>query len=108
MQTFSIRDLRERTGDITRAAESGEMAVVAKHGEPIFLTVPFDEFLLQHGVKVDVAIKLFATDVLTLAKASRFAGLPQEAFIEILGSIGIPAVKYDPAELDEELKLLQQ
>jgi antitoxin (DNA-binding transcriptional repressor) of toxin-antitoxin stability system len=108
MQTFSIRDLRERTGDITRAAESGELAVVAKHGEPIFLTVPFDEFLLQHGVKVDVAIKLFATQVLTLAKAARFAGLSQEAFIEILGSIGIPTVTYDPAELDEELKLLQQ
>ncbi|MEC4723341.1 UPF0175 family protein [Noviherbaspirillum sp. CPCC 100848] len=108
MQTFSVRDLRERTGDITRAAESGEMAVVAKHGEPIFLTVPFDEFLLQHGVKLDVAVKLFATDVLTLAKAARFAGLSQEAFIEILGSIGIPAVKYDPTELDEELKLLEQ
>ena len=108
MQTFSIRDLRERTGDITRAAESGEMTVVAKHGEPIFLTVPFDDFLLRHGVKVDVAVKLFATDVLTLAKAARFAGLSQEAFIEILGSIGIPAVKYDPAELDNELRLLQR
>jgi predicted HTH domain antitoxin len=108
MQTFSIRDLRERTGDITRAAESGEMTVVAKHGEPIFLTVPFDDFLLQHGVKVDVAVKLFTTDILTLAKAARFAGLSQEAFIELLGSIGIPAVNYDPAELDEELRLLQR
>jgi len=108
MQTFSIRDLRERTGDITRAAESGEMTVIAKHGEPVFLTVPFDDFLLQHGVKVDVAVKLFATDVLTLAKAARFAGLSQEAFIEIVGSIGIPAVKYDPAELDAELMLLQR
>jgi len=108
MQTFSIRDLRERIGDITRAAESGEMTVIAKHGEPVFLTVPFDDFLLQHGVKVDVAVKLFATDVLTLAKAARFAGLSQEAFIEIVGSIGIPAVKYDPAELDAELMLLQR
>ena len=108
MQTFSIRDLRERTGDITRTAESGEMAVVAKHGEPIFLTIPFDDMLIQHGVKVDVAIKLFATDVLTLAKAARFSGLSQEAFIEILGSIGIPTVKYDPAELDDELKLMQE
>lgn len=108
MQTFSVRDLRKRTGDITRAAESGEIAVVAKHGEPIFLTVPFDDFLLQHGVKVDVAVKLFATDVLTLAKVARVAGLPQEVFIEILGSIGIPTVKYDPAEIEEELKLLQQ
>lgn len=108
MQTFSIRDLRERTGEITRTAESGELAVVAKHGEPVFLTVPFDELLLRHGVKVDVAIKLFSTDVLSLPKAARFAGLSQEAFIEILGSIGVPAVKYAPSELDEEFKLLQQ
>jgi antitoxin (DNA-binding transcriptional repressor) of toxin-antitoxin stability system len=108
MQTFSIRDLRERTGDITRAAESGEITVVAKHGEPVFLTVPFDDFPLQHGVKVDVAVKLFATDVLPLARAARFAGVSQEAFTEILGSIGIPAVKYDPAEIDDEMKLLQR
>jgi antitoxin (DNA-binding transcriptional repressor) of toxin-antitoxin stability system len=85
MQTFSIRDLPERTGDITRAAESGEITVVAKHGEPVFLTVPFDDFLLHHGVKVDVAVKLFATDVLTLAKAAKLAGVSREAFIEILG-----------------------
>jgi predicted HTH domain antitoxin len=108
MQTFSIRDLRERIGELTRAAKSGELAVVAKHGEPIFLTVPFDDLLLQLGVKVDVAIKLFSTDVLTLPKAARLAGMSQEAFIEVLGSIGIPTVKYDPAELDDELKLLQQ
>lgn len=108
MQSFSIRDVRERAGDITRTAEAGELAVVAKHGEPIFLTVPFDDLLLRHGVKVDVAIKLFATDVVSLSKAARFAGLSQEAFIEILGSISIPAVKSEASELDDELTLLQK
>ena len=107
MKAFTIRDLRERTGDMIRAAESSELTVISKHGEPVFLAVPFDDFLLQHGVKVDVAVKLFATKVLTLAKAARLAGLSQESLIEILGSICIPAVKCDPAELEAEMKLLR-
>lgn len=81
------------------------MAAVSKHRESIFLAVAFDGLPLQHSVKVDIAIKLLATDVLTLPKAARFSGLSQEALIEVLGSIGIPAVQHDPAELDHSLPL---
>ena len=108
MQTFSIRDLREHTGEITRTAEAGEISVIAKHGQPLFLAVPFDDALIEYGVKVDIAVKLFESDFLTLGKAARLAGLSQEAFIEILGAMGIPVVKYEPSELEEELRSLQQ
>ena len=42
MDTFSIRDLRERTGDLVRDAEAGKLSLVTKHGQPVFLAVPFD------------------------------------------------------------------
>lgn len=107
METFSVRDLRERTGDLVRNAEAGHLSVVAKHGHPLFVAVPLDEHLLASGVTVALACRLFAEKALSLGKAARLAGLSPQAFIENLGSMAIPAVDYDPAELDEELRHLR-
>jgi hypothetical protein len=37
MEIFTIRDLRERTGDLVRNAEEGHLAIVARHGHPLFV-----------------------------------------------------------------------
>ncbi|OYW26418.1 MAG: type I-E CRISPR-associated protein Cas5/CasD [Methyloversatilis sp. 12-65-5] len=47
METFTVRDLRERTGELIRGAEEGRLSVVTKHGTPVFIAVPFDETLLR-------------------------------------------------------------
>ena len=106
MQSFTIRDLRDRTGDLVRIAESGQLSVVAKHGHPLFVAVPLDEHLLQDGVQVTLAIKLFQDNTISLGKAAKFAGLSKADFISHLGSAGIPAVDYPVAELDDELAAL--
>jgi prevent-host-death family protein len=106
MQTFSVRDLRERTGELVRQAEAGHLSLVAKHGHPLFVAVPLDEHLLQHGVVVALACRLFAERAVSLAKAARLAGLSVEAFTERLGAMGIAAVDYPPEEIDRELDLL--
>jgi len=49
MDVFTIRDLRERTGDLVRDAEEGRLSIITKHGQPIFVAVPFDEALLKEG-----------------------------------------------------------
>lgn len=106
METFSIRDLRERTGELVREAEAGHLSVVAKHGRPLFVTVPMDEHLLKEGIAVALAIRLFAEKVISLGKAAKLARLPIEGFITRLGAMGVPAVDYPPEELDEELAVL--
>jgi prevent-host-death family protein len=106
METFTVRDLRERTGELVRNAEAGHLALVAKHGHPLFVAVPLDEQVLQQGVGVALACKLFADHVLSLGKAARLAGLSAESFIEQLGSIGVPAVDYPAEDLDTELEAL--
>lgn len=103
METFSIRDLRERTGELVREAEAGRLSIVAKHGRPLFVAVPMDEHLLREGVAAALAIRLFAEKAVSLGKAAKLAQLSLEAFIVRLGSLGIPAVDYPPEELDEEL-----
>jgi prevent-host-death family protein len=107
METYSIRDLRERTGELVRSAEQGRLSVVAKHGHPLFVAVPLDEAMLRYGVNVALAIKLFQEGVLSLGKAAKLAGLDYEAFVERLGSLGIAAVDYAPEELDRELAAIE-
>lgn len=103
METFSIRDLRERTGDLVRNAENGKLAVVAKHGHPLFVAVPLDDELLRAGVHTALAIKLFEDGAISLGKAAKLAGQGYEAFVEHLSSIGVSVVDYSPEELDAEV-----
>lgn len=103
METFSIRDLRERTGDLVRTAEAGRLSVVAKHGQPVFVAVPFDDALMANGVSVDLAIKMFDEGALTLGKAAKLANMSHEEFMEILGAMAIPVVRYSADEVDGEV-----
>jgi prevent-host-death family protein len=106
MDTFSVRDLRERSGDLVRQAEEGRLSIVAKHGHPLFVAVPLDEHLLSEGVAVAMACRLFAEQSISLGKAAKLAGLPIERFIAVLGAMGIPVVDLAPAELEHDLAAL--
>ncbi len=106
MNTFSIRDLRERTGELVRTAEAGELSVVAKHGHPVFVAVPFNETLISNGVNVALALKLFRDHVVSIGRATKLAGMTKVKFISLLGAHGIPAVDYPADEIDQELALL--
>ena len=104
MDTFTVRDLREHTGQLIHDAEAGKLSLITKHGRPVFLAVPFSEDLLELGLRQALAIKLYQESTFTLGKAAKLAGISLEAFIERLGSLGIPTVDYPPSELHQELK----
>ena len=103
MQAFSIRDLRERTGELSRAAEKGELSLVTRHGHPLFVSVPFSERVVENGVYLALAENLFKSGELSLGKAAKLAGMSRIEFGEHLSRLGSPIVDYDPAELDAEL-----
>jgi prevent-host-death family protein len=104
LDVFTVRDLHQRSGDLLRDAEQGKLALITKHGRPAILAVPFDERLLTHGIHRALALHLFEAGQVTLAQGARFAGLPLEAFIELLGQSGIPAVSYPPEDLEDEVE----
>ena len=70
---FTVRDLRERTGDLLRDAEAGRLALITKHGRPAFLAVPFDERLLIYGVNRAMAMHLYEKGLVTLSQAARIS-----------------------------------
>jgi prevent-host-death family protein len=103
MDAFTVRDLRERTGELIRDAEAGKLSIVTKHGKPVFVAVPLDDRLLDAGLRVALAIKLFDEEVLSLSKAARFAEMSIEAFLDHLGKQGVAVVRYSAEELETEL-----
>lgn len=108
MQTFSIRDLRDRSGELTREAEEGRLSLVTKHGQPLFVSVPFGDTLVEHGVKVALATSLFKTGDLSLGQAKSLAGMNYFEFMEHLGQLQIPVVNYTVDELKQELETLDR
>ena len=99
METFTIRDLRERTGELVRDAEAGKRSIVTKHGQGVFVVMPFDEATLRAGVRVALAVKLFDEEALSLGKAAKLAGVSQSEFINHLGALKIPLARYGAEEL---------
>ena len=103
MQSFTIRDIRERSGDLIRNAEAGKLSVITKAGLPVFVAVPFDEVLLKEGVRVALAVKLYDEGVVSLGKAAKLAGMSLSEYINHLGSLQIPVVRYGGTDLEAEL-----
>ena len=105
LDVFTVRDLRQRSGELLHEAEEGRLTLITKHGRPAILALPFDERLLAHGVNRALALHLFEAHHMSLAQAAKIATLSLEDFIELLGQAGIPAVDYDPAELAQEIEI---
>ena len=103
LDVFTVRDLRQRTGELLRDAEQGRLALITKHGRPAILAVPFDERLLSLGLHRAVALELLEAGRATLSQAARLAGMPLVDFIELAGEAGLPMVDYLPEDLAEEV-----
>ncbi len=103
MHTFTIRELRERSGELSREAEEGRLALVTRHGHPLFVSVPFTGDLLQMGVHTALAVSLFKSGELTSARAAKLAHMSLPQFLAHLSAQGIAVVDYEPTELAQEL-----
>ncbi len=104
MEMFTVRDLRNRTGELIREAELGHLSLVTKHGQPVFVAVPFDDALIESGVRVSMAAHLFANRQATLSQAARLAGLSVSEMMDKLSERKIPLVDYSAEELCNDIE----
>lgn len=103
MLTLKLSELQNDPDELLRNTEEGHLSLVTRDGEAVFVTVPVDEQLVSSGFLEVIAVKLFQEGVLSVGKAALLARQPVERFFEALAAAGVPAVSYDPAELDNEL-----
>jgi len=103
MQTFTIRELQKRSCDLRREAEEGRLALVTRHGKPLFVCVPFTDDLVRMGVHTALAVSLFKSGEISPVRAARLARMSLPQFLAHLSAQGIAVVNYDRAELAQEL-----
>lgn len=103
METYSVRDLRDRTGELIQGAEAGHMALVTKHGRPVILAVPFDDKLLDQGIRVSLAVRLFDEGVITQGQGTKLAGITLAEFFGACAARQVPVVRYGADEIQKEL-----
>jgi antitoxin (DNA-binding transcriptional repressor) of toxin-antitoxin stability system len=80
-------------------ARSGRLSVVTKHGEPIFLAVPFDGSLLLSGL----APRLRDEEAISFGQSARFAGMDVTEFLELRSRLKIH-VRPGRVDLEQELQ----
>lgn len=103
MENFTIRDLRERTGELVRGAEAGKLSLVSKRGNPLFVAVPFSESLLTGGVRTALALQLVRDGTISQGVAAELAGMSRGDFLDLMARHRIPAADYPVDDLREEL-----
>jgi len=103
MESLGIRALRENPGKLTKNAQAGKCTLLTNRNKVLAITIPFDETLIQQGLKIKLAAMLFDDNAITLVNAAKIAELPVETFIEKLGVMGIAVIRQAPEELEQEL-----
>jgi len=106
MKTIGVRALRENPGVLSQCAEAGELILVTNRNNPISLSVPFTDDLLQFGIRTSMAVKLYQEGVLTLSKSAKFANISIEDFLQKLAVIGVVVVDQTPEELESDLEAI--
>ncbi|MFK0572777.1 UPF0175 family protein [Endozoicomonas sp.] len=101
---FGIRELRERSKELSEVALAGKLAVFTRYGAPLMIGVPITNILLEKGVHTGLAISLYEAGILTLAKSAQLASLCLEDFMKLVSSLDIPIADYQPGDLEKELK----
>lgn len=104
---FSARDLRVNAGHLIKDAEEGKLSIITKHGSPAVVAIPFDDTLLEFGVKKSLAFKLLKENVLSLPQAAKFSGLKLTDFLELNKIFKIKIVDYPPEEIEDDLENLK-
>ena len=103
MGAMSVEQLIKNPAKLIEEAESGQVAIVTREGRPVLLAIPYDERLAKEDVHVAVAVRLYQNELVSLGRAARIAGLSLSEFIDRLGALDIPVIRYPPEELEREL-----
>lgn len=71
-------------------------------------SLPIEGKTLEEKLKLNLAIGLFVSKDISLAKAAQLAEKPIDRFVEILRSINIPAVEYTEDIYHDDLNFIAE
>ena len=107
MGSISVEQFLEHPDKLLSDAQDGEIDVVTRDGEPVFMALPMGANLDSRSVRLELAVSLFNRDQVSIGVASRIAGLSISEMIDELGRRRIPVARYSGDEFAEEMKYVR-
>lgn len=107
MGTISVEEFLENPDRLLSDAQGGEIAVVTRDGEPLFMAVPMGASPDPKGIRLEIAGSLFEREQVSIGVASRMAGLSISEMIDELGRRRIPVVRISEEEFADEMKYVR-
>lgn len=104
MISISVKQFLDHPDKLLSDAQAGEIAVVTRDGEPVFMAVPMGGSLDRRRVRLEIAVSMFDHEQVSIGVASRIAGLSISEMIDELGRRRIPVIRYSKEDLEEEMK----
>ncbi len=107
MKSVSVRELKNNPSEALRMAREG-IVVVTNRNEPQAVLVHLDDDALlgTPGVRIALAVALYRSESLPLARAAQLADMPLIDFIRHVSRLGIPVVRGDAQTLREDIGAL--
>ena len=105
MNTIGIKELQTNPGKLSHTLQNDEYMLITRRGSPLGVALPFDEGLMENGLKNWMAIKAFRAGDLSLGQLAAALGKTKHATLDLLGELKIPFADYD---LAEDLKTLDE
>lgn len=103
MRAFPVRKLHKHLNKLLRRVSRGELSVLTRRGAPLLVVVPCDETILADGIGLDLAVRLFDEERISLGRAARLVGVSVSEMIDILGARGVAVIRANRETLAQEL-----
>lgn len=107
MQSVTIRDLKNNPASMTHHLEAGDAVFVTKHGKPIGITLPLGDSIVDHSIKELLFFDLYKKGEISFGKLAEFLDVSKDKLRKMFVALDMPVIDYDPAEVAEELKVLE-
>ena len=103
MYTLTAEDLAREPQTLLAEAQRGQVTVITADGRAVIVAVPLQGEVPMKSALMDLAAQLYDSDLITLERAARIAGLSYSETIDELGRRGIATIRTTPDELEREL-----
>jgi predicted HTH domain antitoxin len=103
MHTLTPEEMTLQPQRVLDDAQRGEASIVMNGSVAVLLAVPLGEGLDAPEVRIELAVRLFDRDQISLGTAARIAGLSYSEMIDEMGRRQVPVVRYSQEELATEL-----
>lgn len=107
MGSISVDQFLDHPDKLLSAASIGEITVVTRDGEPVFMALPLGANLDAQSMRMEFAVALFDGDQVSIGVASRIAWLTIGEMIDELGRRKISVVRYYGDKFAEEMKYVR-